>query len=144
MGGDYALEFVFGREPAFGLYAKFRYALLAFRTLLPSCFRAFVTSDMDIFRWENVHYFIKHVVDKCKGRVISRTQHVGRHSPSAPYTVWPSCTAKTGVGRKCCKHVSRQVNLRDYGDMASGRVLHDIACLLFGEVSSYRLVVIYA
>ena len=30
MGGDYALEFVFGREPAFGLYAKFRYALLAF------------------------------------------------------------------------------------------------------------------
>ena len=141
---DEALEILFGGVLLVALDAKSLGTRLTLLALLPAGLRTLVTSDVDVFRREELDYFGKNIVDKGKHIVIACTKHIVGNSPYCPDLIRTACAAKMRIGSQCSLHVARKVNLWDDGDVALSSVVDDVANFVLGIESAIRDAVILA
>ena len=86
------MQVFFGRMLAVSFDAFRLDACLAFRTTLPTHFRAFVTAYVDIFGREKVDHLAKHVFKEGHGFFITGTDHVVGNPPLCPYFIRSAST----------------------------------------------------
>ena len=68
--------------------------------------------------------------------LLSYAENVVSNAPLAPYVVWAACTSELWICCKCCKHVSRKVDLRNDSDALSCSIVKDFPYLVLCEVAS--------
>ena len=76
MVDDKALQVFFLTMLGISLKAQRFDTCLAFGASLPFRLRAFITTDMDIPGWKNVHHLREYIINKCQDTVISGTKHI--------------------------------------------------------------------
>ena len=130
--GEPALQLLFGGELLVLLQTQFTHLGLALGTLGPAYLRTFVTSDVDVLRWEDLHDLVEDVGAELHHLGIAHAEHVVADAPPADHVVGTSGAAELWIGCQCALHVSGHLNLGDDLDMAFSSIAYDLACLVLG------------
>ena len=135
-----------GREPALqqgldallamGCEAQVLDALLASWALLPADSWRLVSANVDILAREQLHHFVKYVLDKLQCLVLADAQDVVGNTPLAPDFIRTTCASQFGIGRQCAQHVARHVHLGNYSDEAVGGILDDVTDFILGVITA--------
>ena len=125
--GYVALQVVFGRAVLIVFETQLLDAGLAGGALLPTHFGALVTTDMNVFRGENIHHLEQYVVDKFESLVLTGAEHIVADAPLSRNLIRATGTTQLGVGGQGGHHVAGQVDFGDDGDTQVGGILHDVA-----------------
>ena len=116
---------------------------LTFRTSLPTHFRTFVTTYMNIFRWENLNDFTQHIVNKLQCLIISGTQYIIRYTPYFPYFIRTACTSQFRISSQSSLHVSRHIDFGNNRNVPVGSISYDFFCFFLSIETTIRLTVIF-
>ena len=81
------------------LESEFANLSLATRTFLPTNFRTLVTTNVDIFRREEIADLRKHVLKELHGLFFTCAENIIRNAPISPDIIWPTCTSKFRICR---------------------------------------------
>ena len=127
-----ALEIILLGKTLVALDAQFLDLLLALGALLPANLGAFVATDMDVGRGEEVHHLVEHILDKQHGLLVTGAEHVFGDTPSAPHLVGTACAAQLGVAGQSRLHMARQVDLGNDVDVPLSSILDQVANLVLG------------
>ena len=112
---------------------------LAVRTLLPTYLRTLVAADVNILGREELAYFSEHVLQELHCLFLSYTENVVCNAPQAPYFIWTACTSEFRICCKSCKHVAREVDLRNYSDALCCSIFENFLYLLLSEVAAFAV-----
>ena len=140
------MQVFFGRMLAVSFDAFRLDARLAFRTTLPTHFRAFVTAYMDIFGREKIDHLAEHVFEEGHCLFIAGTDHIVRYAPLGPYFIRSARTTQVRISRDSCQLVSRKVYFGDDRDETFLGVSDHVAdfVLRIEHAFAIRLAVIFA
>ena len=98
------------------LETKFCNLCLAAWACLPSDLRTLIASDMYIFSREELAHFCKDILKELHGLLFADAKYIIRNTPVAPNLIRTACTSELRISSKSSQHMSRQVNLRNYGN----------------------------
>ena len=109
-------------------HTEFMHALLHARGRLPLVLYRLVAADMNVLAWKQRHHFGQYVLKEDKGALFI-VEQVVVHAPVMRHH-GRRHRAKFGIGRDSRLRVAGHVYLGHDGDVAIGRVAHDIAHLV--------------
>ena len=103
-----ALQFLFSRVSLIRLQAKFFYTSLTLRTYFPSVFRTLVSTNMEVFAFEQRNHFFYYIFQELEYRIVSGAIHIVCHTPETTYIDWLACTRQLGICSNCSYTMSGQ------------------------------------
>ena len=131
-----ALQIILGRMFVIAFNSKLFDLRLAFRAFNPAVARHLVASDVDVLAREDVHHLKQHILKELQSLLIACTYHIFRHSPLLPDLVRTARAAQLRIRCESRQHVSRQINLRNDGDMTVFGIFYKVSQLLLGVKTS--------
>ena len=106
------------------------------RTFLPAYLRTLITADVYILGREELADLCEDILEELHCLLLSYAENVVSNAPLAPYVVWAASTSELRVCCKCCKHVSRKIDLRNDCDALAGSIVKNLPYLVLCEVAS--------
>ena len=89
----------------------------SFWTILPSCTRTFIPTNVKIWTREKSTNCIKNLFIKSKDFIISTTQNIIKNTKAAFYVVRTTCTAKIWIGSQNTRSMTRSFNFWNNNDI---------------------------
>ena len=117
---------------------------LTLRTFRPFTLRTFITTNMNIFRWEDIHNFCQYIIDKGQYAVVTCTQYLIGYSPYLPNFIRTTGTSQMGISSQCSLHMSRKVNFRNNSDITIGSISYDFFCFFLSVETTIRFPIIFS
>ena len=113
--------------------------LLAFFTGFPACFYTLISPDMYILTREKSTHLIHNIFEQCQGSIITRTNHIPKHSPTIRNLIFPRYTSQLRIRSQHGGSVSRQINFWDHHYITLLCISNDFFYLLLRIIPSVRL-----
>src|SRR5699024_2264180 len=80
-------------------------------------FMRFITANMDVFAWKELHHLCEYILKKCEC-LFTGTINIFKNTPGRLYVIiFIFFTTQFRVGCKCCRSVSRHLNFWYNSDM---------------------------
>ena len=114
---------------------------LALRTVGPAIERrisCLITTQMDIFRREDICQLLEYITQELVSEVITRTKQLIRYTASGTNRFLNTLTGQLRIDTDGSHLMSRHFNLRNHLDMILGAVCHEVAHLLLGIITLDR------
>ncbi len=119
-------------------------APLAVGAILPALFGRFVSADMDVGGRKEFQHFIEHIFRKVKTASLPAQKDIRKNAKVRGHFKRPAGAGKFGVGGQGGQRMARHFHFRDNGDVAFGRVGHDLPDLSLRVKPAMRNAVMFS
>ena len=133
---EIALQPVLGTVPGVGLQSGPADERLALRARLPPYARRFVAPDMDVFRGEECDNLFEDLLDEFEDGGVADAEDVAAHARLRGDGVGAAGASERGIGCERRGHVAGHIYFGYDLDVSAGRIIDDVADLLFGVVAA--------
>ena len=130
---------MFGCESVIILQSELSYLGLAVRACLPTHLRALVSTDMDVFRREEVAYLSQDILEELHGLLLADAEDVISDAPASPDFIWPACASQLRIGCQSRKHMTRQVDFRNDGYAFCCSIFKNLLDLFLREPAAFSI-----
>ena len=141
---DEALQVFFSSVLLVALDTQSLNTSLTLRAIMPTNLWTFVTTYVDVFRWEEFNDFTQYIFNEFQSCIVTGTKHFFRHTPLTPYFVRTTSTTEFRISIQSTHHMTWHINFRNDNNVLVSSIRNDFLNFFLSIETTIRLTIVFA